>query len=484
MLKRTTKTGRRAPAGSLPLWERVETGEVHVEARVATGPPTLTVSELGRCVQGVLRERFDRVCVLGEISNFRAHGSGHCYFTLKDENAQIPAVMFRSAAARLKFRPADGLEVTAEGRVGFYEVQGKVQLYVERLEPRGLGALRQQLERLRKKLDTEGLFDPARKRPLPFLPRSIGLVTAVPSAAMRDVLRMLGDRFAERRVVIRPVRVQGIGSEIEIAEAIRDLQGIADVDVLILARGGGSIEDLWSFNDEGVARAIAASRIPVVSAVGHEIDVTIGDLVADLRVPTPTAAAERVLPRRVELEEFLQERRRELTGALARGVERYRGQVIALRRRLRDPRKDLALAQVRTVELRRRLVGAMVREVSGREERVSTLRSRLRVASPARRVGDARAVLIRVASDLRFATAQRVEGARAAVAGASARLSGMSPLSVLERGFAVVRRAGESRALRDAGEAAVGDVIDVQLHSGRLTAKVTGQPPADGSGGS
>ncbi|MGH7856164.1 MAG: exodeoxyribonuclease VII large subunit, partial [Candidatus Binatia bacterium] len=266
-------------------------------------PPLLTVSQLAGRIQTVLDDGLDGLWVVGEISNFRPAPSGHCYFTLKDDRAQVSSVLFRSDAARLRFRPTDGLEVIAFGRIRFYDARGQLQFYVQSLEPRGLGALRQALEELRAKLEKEGLLDPARKRPLPFLPRCIGIVTALRGAAIRDMLRMLRDRYPGLRIVVRPVRVQGMGAEQEIAEGIRDLQGVAEVEVMIVGRGGGSIEDLWAFNDEGVARAIVACRVPVVSAVGHEIDVTIADLVADARAPTPTAAAELVVPRRRDLEQ-------------------------------------------------------------------------------------------------------------------------------------------------------------------------------------
>ena len=239
-----------------------------------------TVSQLARRIQGVLAQDLDEVWVVGEVSNFRLAGSGHCYFTLKDGQAQIAAVLFRSAASKLRFRPTDGLEVIACGRIGLYESRGSLQLYVESLEPKGIGALRLQLEQLRDKLAAEGLLDPARKRPLPFLPRCVGLVTALGGAALQDMLTILRSRHPGLRVVVRPVRVQGLGAELEIAAGIRDVQALADLDVIIVGRGGGSIEDLWAFNDEGVARAIVASRVPVISAVGHEIDVTIADLVA------------------------------------------------------------------------------------------------------------------------------------------------------------------------------------------------------------
>ena len=231
----------------------------------------------------------------GEVSNLRAAGSGHLYFTLKDETAQIRAVCFRNQARYLKFKPQDGLAVIARGRLSVYEARGEYQLYVEFLEPAGLGALQLAFEQLKQKLAAEGLFDPARKKPLPVLPRVIGVVTSPTGAVIRDILRVLHRRFRNINVLIYPVKVQGEGAAQEIAQGIEYFNRNAPVDVMIVARGGGSLEDLWAFNEDVVARAIAASNIPVISAVGHETDFTIADFVADLRAPTPSAAAELVV---------------------------------------------------------------------------------------------------------------------------------------------------------------------------------------------
>ncbi len=260
-----------------------------------------TVSELNALAQAILEESFPSVWVEGEISNLRKYPSGHTYFTLKDEAAQIAAVLFRGASQSLPFRPEDGLKVLARGRISLYEARGAFQLIVDALEPAGLGALQLAFEQLKARLLAEGLFDSARKRPLPLLPRRIGIVASLQGAALRDILKVLARRFANLEVVLAPSRVQGEGASLEIVESIRMLNHLGGIDVLILARGGGSIEDLWPFNEERVARAIAASGVPVVSAVGHEVDTTIADLVADLRAPTPSAAAEMVVQSKEEL---------------------------------------------------------------------------------------------------------------------------------------------------------------------------------------
>src|SRR5947207_12646256 len=255
----------------------------------------LTVTELTVRVRDLLESEFFEIWVEGELSNCRLWNTGHLYFTLKDSASQIRGVIFRSALRYLKFKPADGLRVVARGRLSVYEPKGEYQLICEHLEPQGLGALQLAFDQLKKRLQNEGLFDQARKRPLPSLPRKIGIVTSLEGAAIRDIIKVLGRRYANAHLVIRPARVQGEGAADEIARGLRAIGRVPRVDVVIVGRGGGSIEDLWAFNEEAVARAIAQSPVPVISAVGHETDVTIADFVADLRAPTPSAAAEIVV---------------------------------------------------------------------------------------------------------------------------------------------------------------------------------------------
>ena len=447
--------------------------------RGAREAPILTVSELARRIQGVLEAGRREVWVVGEVSNFRAADSGHCYFTLKDETAQLSAVLFRSAAASLRFVPRDGLEVVARGRVKLYETRGTLQLYVASLEPRGFGALRLALEQLRDKLSAEGLLDPARKRPLPGLPRCVGVVTALGGAAIHDILTILRARFPSLRVVVRPVRVQGAGAERDIVEGVVDLQTIADLDVIIVGRGGGSIEDLWAFNDESVARAIANCRVPVVSAVGHEIDVTIADLVADARAPTPTAAAELVVPRKIELVAAVAERRRALVIAFGRQLATRRRGITALRARLRDPRRSLAAGRARGSEMHARLLRAFARRLGVAREAVKSRQERLAVASPTRQLGERRAWLEEAERRLGASMRHRAELARERLTGLAVSLASLSPLAVRERGYAVVWKAGETRPLRSAAEVAPGDALDVRLARGRLSARVESTRPGD-----
>src|SRR5262245_30244611 len=307
------------------------------------GRRVFTVSELTRAVKNTLEGRFGGLWVEGEISNLRVHTSGHVYFTLKDDEAQVRAVLFRGRMRRVRFEPADGLHVLAFGRLEVYAVRGEYQLVCDVLEPKGLGALQLAFEQLKARLAAEGLFDAARKRPLPVLPRRVGLVTSPTGAAVRDFLRVVTRRFAGLQVLVCPVRVQGDTAAGEIAEALATLNRRGDLDVIVVARGGGSLEDLWAFNEEAVARAIAASKIPVISAVGHETDVTIADFVADLRAPTPSAAAELVVREKAQLVAHLGSLRERLQGAVGQRVRRWRERLDDLGRRrvLTDPARPL-----------------------------------------------------------------------------------------------------------------------------------------------
>jgi exodeoxyribonuclease VII large subunit len=290
-----------------------------------------SVTELSREIKGMLEGKFPDVWVAGEVSNFRAAGSGHLYFTLKDASAQLRAVCFRNQAKYLKFKPQDGISVIARGRLSVYEARGEYQLYVEYLEPAGLGALQLAFEQLKAKLAAEGLFDPARKKPLPVLPRTVGIVTSPSGAAIRDILRVLRRRFRNMNALLYPVKVQGEGAAEEIAAGIGYFGKHALADVLIVGRGGGSLEDLSAFNEEPVARAIAASRIPIISAVGHETDFTIADFIADLRAPTPSAAAELVVQRKQDFVSELDHRARRMTQVLRLKLSEARERLTGLR---------------------------------------------------------------------------------------------------------------------------------------------------------
>lgn len=387
----------------------------------------LTVSQLNQRVRHALESGLSEVWVVGEISNFRVPPSGHCYFCLKDKRNQIAAVMFRSAAQVLPFRPEDGMEVIVRGRVDLYEARGDLQLCVEAMEPRGVGGLQLALEQLKKRLAAEGLFAESRKRPLPFLPRAVGIVTALGGAAIHDVLTVIRARVPGQRVIVRPVRVQGTAAAPDIVQALGELNRVRAVDVIIVGRGGGSLEDLWAFNDERVARAIAASRAPVVSAVGHEIDVTIADLVADRRAATPTAAAALVVPDHRELSVWIAKAGFTLQAAIERQLERHRERLIAQAQHLRDPRRVLKMLQVRIDELSERGLRA---------------------------------------------TLGRIRMAKQQLRGGVERLQALSPLAVLQRGYAIARRMSDGTVVSDAGTISAGDALQLTFAVGQAKVRV------------
>ncbi|HTY80853.1 MAG TPA: exodeoxyribonuclease VII large subunit [Candidatus Bathyarchaeia archaeon] len=433
-----------------------------------------TVSELTGAIKAALEEGFPMMWVEGEISNLRTPSSGHAYFTLKDEGAQISAVLFRGRGRRVRFDLEDGMQVLAFGGLDVYAARGQYQLVVEMMEPKGLGALQLAFEQLRRKLGAEGLFDEARKRPLPAFPRVIGIVTSPTGAAIRDMLNIIDRRFADLRILIAPVRVQGDEAPGEIVEALARLQEVTDLDVVIVGRGGGSIEDLWAFNDERVARAIAACRVPVISAVGHETDVTIADFVADLRAPTPSGAAELVVREKLAVIETLVDLYARLKQAIVADVGARRERVEFLRRRrvLTDPARALRDLYRRLDELQGRLrlgLRAGQRQVS---HRVALATSALRSRNPLGRIASSTALLSQLRGRLAAAAGHHVKTSRARFAEAVGRLESLSPLGVLARGYSVTRRpAGE--VVRSAAQLVVGDPLEVLLHQGALGVRVT-----------
>ena len=435
----------------------------------------LTVSELNALAQGVLEETFPSIWVEGEISNTRRYPSGHTYFTLKDEGAQIAAVLFRGAIQSPAFRPEDGLKVLARGRISLYETRGTFQIIVDAMEPAGLGALQLAFEQLKARLLAEGLFDAARKRPLPLLPRRIGIVASPAGAALRDILKVLSRRFANLEVVIAPSRVQGEGASLEIVEAIRILNRLGDVDVLILARGGGSLEDLWPFNEERVARAIAGSRVPVVSAVGHEVDVTIADLVADLRAPTPSAAAEMVVRSKQEMAERIGALRARLVSAMrlrvsAAGDDLEEAGSARARQAVRDRLRDLAL---RLDDLTGRLGTRLHRASTEARHRLAILHERMTPGRLAARLQLRRAAAVSSERMLQSTIAARLQRGRDQTAGYAERLQALSPLAVLSRGYAICRLQATGAILKESAAVRIGDVVSVLLHRGSLGCAVT-----------
>jgi exodeoxyribonuclease VII large subunit len=443
------------------------------------GRTVLTVSALTALLKDTLEGRFTGLWVEGEVSNLRVHSSGHAYFTLKDEGAQLRAVLFRGRARRVRFELADGLHVLAFGSLDVYAIRGEYQLVCELLEPRGLGALQLAFEQLKARLAAEGLFDPARKRPLPALPRRVGLVTSPTGAAVRDFLRVVTRRFAGLQVLVHPVRVQGETAAGEIAEALDTLNRLGGLDVIVVARGGGSLEDLWAFNEEAVARAIAASKIPVISAVGHETDVTIADFVADLRAPTPSAAAELVVREKALLAERVGELELRLGRAMRQRAGRLRERLEDLGRRrvLADPARPLRDRAQRLDELAARLAGGFQRHHGQARERLLRAERALRPALVAAPIRHGRRLAGQLARRLLQAAASEAGRRWRTVEGLAGRLDSLSPLACLARGYSICTGPG-GVALTRADDVRPGDRVGVRLHAGNLDCRVEEVRPA------
>jgi exodeoxyribonuclease VII large subunit len=451
-----------------------------LQSSQATNLVEYTVSELAFALRRTVEDAYGLVRLRGEISGYRGpHSSGHCYFTLKDEKACIEAVVWRSTFARLKFKPEEGLEVVARGKITTYPDRSKYQIVIDALEPAGVGALMALLEQRKKQLAAEGLFDEARKKPLPFLPRIIGVITSPTGAVIRDILHRLEDRFPSH-VLVWPVRVQGETCAVEVASAIHGFNAaIASVpraDLIIVARGGGSLEDLWGFNEEIVARAAAASAIPLISAVGHETDWTIIDLVADHRAPTPTAAAERAVPVRSEL--VISVRTFGVRGAttLRRTLESWRSRYAASARGL--PRREtiLALPRQRLDSASARLPRALLANAVAHRTGLERASSRLRPHLVARAAGDGRDKLIRCDRARRRALHALMDRARHRLDNQAKLLSTLGYHNVLARGFTLVR-AADGTMLRKALEVKPGAALDIEFADGHVEAHADPREP-------
>ena len=429
----------------------------------------LTVSELTGALREVLETTFPEVWVEGELSNAKVWTTGHLYFTLKDGSAQIKGVMFRSALRYLKFKPEDGLHVVVRGRISVYDPKGEYQIVAEHLEPHGLGPLQLAFEQLKKKLAAEGLFETSRKRQLPSLPRRIGVVTSIDGAALRDIIRVLRRRYPNAHVVIAPCRVQGDNAAGEIVRALRQIARIEGVDVVIVARGGGSLEDLWAFNEEKVARAIAASPVPIISGIGHETDFTIADFVADARAPTPTAAAGLASPARDELSRLLLQQAHRLLRVTRRALEERMQRLDFLTRRLVHPGERIRNQLSELRHLATRLAGAGGRALEDLGWQARELGLRL-VAGAPDVAGLARDSAER-ARRLREAARRRIEAAAAHLARMDANLKHLNPQSVLERGYSITEAAGGT-IVRDAARLKVGEDVTITFARGLVGAQV------------
>jgi exodeoxyribonuclease VII large subunit len=437
------------------------------------GRRTWTVRDLVAAVRTHLEQEYTDTWVEGEISNFRAHDSGHLYFTLKDESAQIRVVMFRSSARLLRFRPENGMQVVVRGRVTIYEDRGELQISAEYLEPKGAGALQIAFEQLKAKLEAEGLFDAARKKPIPTLPRRIGIVTSPQAAALRDILNILRRRHLGANVLIFPAQVQGEMAAIEVSAGVCYFNKARNVDVIIVARGGGSAEDLAAFNHEGLARTIASSQIPVISAVGHETDFTIIDFVADLRAPTPSAAAELVIRSRQEIEEQVESLHRRLEKAI-----RYH--LLIARQNLTELARHGAFARIMDSIHRRhqRLDDLVYRLAHAQRSIIENQRRRFETLSAAVRHYDVRRVLASMRKDLAAQSTALVSAFRNLLLERKVRvermdtaLQALSPLAILDRGYALVFDAS-GKLLKDAAKVKAGDEISARLAKGTVKATV------------
>ncbi|MGQ9859926.1 MAG: exodeoxyribonuclease VII large subunit [Thermodesulfobacteriota bacterium] len=444
----------------------------HIHPQQPVLPEIYTVSRLTQEVRRILEESFPSLWVEGEISNCHHHSSGHLYLTLKDERCQIRAVMFKAQARQLAFEPQDGMHVLCLGRVGVYEARGEYQLYLDFMEPRGIGALLLAFDQLKTRLSREGLFDAARKRALPFLPRTIGIVTSPTGAVIRDMLQILRRRFPNLHVLLRPAKVQGEGAAQDIVQGIQDLNQWPGIEVIVLARGGGSMEDLWAFNQEEVARAIASSSLPVVSAVGHEVDYTISDFVSDLRAPTPSAAAELLVPVRAELERHLEEINRQLAASMTRKLKALRDELENLAKRHPDPRRRIAQERLALDEIQGRMTKAMgiSLERSGRElEHLAKALSRCDPRVKVESLGEELQNLHqRLVSGFRFI----LQESRFGLERQAAMLHSMSPLQVLARGYSIVRLLPQGDIVRDSSRLSAGDRLRITFHRGEATCKV------------
>lgn len=437
---------------------------------------TLTVTQLNDSIKALLEDAFGMLWVEGEVSNLRRPGSGHVYFTLKDDKSQIRAVFFRqfgvSRTRASAFELEDGMKILCRARLGAYVPRGEYQLIVESAEPLGAGALQKAFEQLKARLQAEGLFDAVHKKPLPYLPSRIGVVTSPTGAVIRDILQVTRRRFPSVDILLAPARVQGTEAARELIEALQHLQVYGGVDVIVIARGGGSLEDLAPFNDEGLAREIFRSAIPVVSAVGHETDFTICDFVADLRAPTPSAAAELILPIRAELIETVYDLRQRLVAAKRRYLDDQRQRLRGVKERFKDPRRFLRDYTQTLDDLRERLERAARQGLEARQSALKQLELRLANRTPAGSLREKTLRLGALQKDLTAAFHHYLDLRSKQVEKNAALLETLSPLSVLKRGYSITRRAGDGQIVKRASGLTLNERIAIDLADGRLWARV------------
>ena len=438
----------------------------------------LTPSQLNTLARDLLEGAFPAIWVEGELSGVARPASGHLYFSLKDERAQVRCAMFKPKSTWLKFQPRDGLRVLARGRLTLYEARGDYQLVLDHMEEAGEGALRRALEELKAKLAAEGLFDPARKRPLPAFPRRIGLLTSPSGAVVRDVLSVLARRLPLAEIDVLPVPVQGTTAAAQIRGMLARAIQSERYDVLLIARGGGSLEDLWAFNDEQLARAIAASPIPVVSAIGHETDFSLSDFAADLRAPTPSVAAELLVPDRADLRARLSGLSRTLASSHDNRHRQaaQRADRAWLRLQAQHPRARFALLRRREAELRQRLDAGLLRALEQRIARLRHAGAVLRGSRPERRLDQLRERLSALRGRPQSAVVRQLQHEALRLRSLARSLETVSPLATVARGYAILRRE-DGRIVRGTGDAPVGTALDATVADGRLKLRVEGDKP-------
>ena len=441
----------------------------------------LTVSALNNQIKDLLEAGFVLLWVEGEVSNLRRPASGHVYFTLKDEKSQIRAVIFRSPFApktpfqnhRPVFDLEEGMSMICRARVSVYQPRGEYQLIVDTVEPKGIGALQMAFEQLKNRLEKEGLFDAVHKKQIPFLPGRIGIITSVTGAVIRDILTITHRRFPSVDILVAPVRVQGSEAPAEIIQAIDQMNAIGDIDVMILARGGGSLEDLAPFNDEGVARAIFRSRIPVISAVGHETDFTIADFVSDLRAPTPSAAAELVVPMKQDLIASLENLHHRMFHLYRRMMNRFKERLNLLRERLKDPKRRLADFRLFADDRLEKLQQIFHHKTQGRKHDLIRLESRLHQVCPLIHIRDHQFALDHLRKNMIAETGNTIERFNNRLYSLTAMLNSLSPLAVLKRGYSIVRRLSDGEIIRRADDISLGCDVHVKVLSGSFETRVT-----------
>jgi exodeoxyribonuclease VII large subunit len=432
----------------------------------------LTVSELTQEIKDILETQFADILVEGEISNLKIPPSRHIYFTLKDDFSQIRVVLFKNQARHLRFSPEDGLHVICRGRVSLYEKRGEYQLILEEMEPKGIGALQLAFLQLKERLEKEGFFDPSRKKPIPMVPQKIGIVTSPTGAVIRDMLHVIERRFENVHLLLYPVRVQGEGAASEIANGIEYFNEQKEVDVIIVARGGGSLEDLWAFNDEEVAKAIFYSKIPILSAVGHETDYTISDFVADLRAPTPSAAAELVVRDKRELKNTLRFLEGRLGSEALQTLQEGRTHLFHLKKRFKDPRKRIEEELLKVDDLFNRFIFLTSWIVSRKREKHLHLYEGLFLRNPNQNVKNLRRLISENEKRVLQTIKHLIEIWRQRLEGRIGQLDSLSPLAILQRGYSITRKIPSLEIVRDSNQVRERDRVEVRLFKGTLVCGV------------